>query len=164
MNINIKPHILISHLLPGSFFLILFSLDYNSWKMENITNCLEDLDATKMIGLGVILIIISFLLGEIFDSFRDGIGEWLLDKIDEVTWDYFYTAPKEELQKLESSYFTWYVFNFNTAVSLLVGGVITLIFFHGKVDFRIGVAWFLAIFILAFDAWQLRKEVAKHTK
>ena len=75
--------------------------------MQGLKRGLDGLDATKLIGLGVILLIAAFLLGEIFDSTRDGVGEWLLQKIEEINWDYFYTAKKEDLLRLETYYFTW---------------------------------------------------------
>lgn len=165
---KVKPYLIISHLLPGCFFLLICLLDYEKWDFDDIKAAVEDLNSTALIGLGIILLIAAFLFGEIFDSARDGALEWFFEKITkkEITWDFFYNQQDEKkLARFEEYYFTWYVFNLNTAIALVAAGILSLVCLNSKAyNCWFIVIWSIAIGLLLLDALILRVDLVKHSK
>jgi hypothetical protein len=165
---KVKPYLIISHLLPGCFFLLISLIDYEKWEFDKIKASVKDLNSTSLIGLGIILLIAAFLFGEIFDSARDGALEWIFEKLSKkkVRWDYFYDQPDEKkLARFEEFYFTWYVFNLNTAMALIIAGIVSLIYLDSKsYNHWFIVLWSLAIALLFLDALILRRDLVKHSQ
>lgn len=165
---KVKPYLIISHLLPGCFFLLISLLAYEKWDFEKIKTAIKGLESTSLIGFGIILLIAAFLFGEIFDSARDGALEWIFEKASgkKVRWDFFYDQQDEvKLARLEEYYFTWYVFNLNTAMALIAGGVVSLYNLAGiTYNHSVIVYWSIAIALLFLDALILRRDLVKHSK
>ncbi len=164
MNISLKPHILISHFIPGFVFIVMSFSSYMNWKINLIVATLKDTPNTNIIIVSFVSIIIAFLIGEVFDSLRDLLEEFPLNKIfSEVNWDFFFNADKEKIEKLNESYFTWYVFNLNSSLSLIGALLFTTLFINNP-PFKIWAIVVIASLILFIDGIILRKEIAKHTK
>jgi hypothetical protein len=167
MSLNLKPNLLIGHLLPGCFFLLLWLLAYNHWSITDLKNFFHEINATELIGIGIILLIAAFLFGEIFDSTRDGILEYIFEKLTrkKIKWDIFFDPSptmSEKLTKLEDNCFTWYVFNLNSALSLIAGGIVTKIHME-QIGYKYIFPWIISIGILIIDALVLRKELVTHS-
>jgi hypothetical protein len=173
MNFSLKPHPLVAHWVPGFTVAIVLALGYCGWDVRDLLAVPSGSGPAATISIFVVTIL-AFVLGEVIDSFRD-VLESLLDKLDEVHWDFFFWCTGEEQTNLEESYFTWYAFNANLALGLIAAllllGVCTLV---GVVPRPTGlgvrtatvvVALSLAsVFVLAKDAMVLRKEIARLTR
>lgn len=110
---------------------------------------------------GLIFVVLAFALGEILDSIRDVLLEdaWNNRAKVRVNWDFFFEAREDQIEKLRTSYFTYYVFNHNLALGLLLLSGAELVADHPAL-----VALCLtAACVLALDARSLRREIAKHT-
>jgi len=164
--------------LPGFLFLtgvIVVCKDYDIVGLCAFGNKLS-------VPLGIGIVIISFIIGQIFDSIRDCFIEgWRYKHFKkqhkkrrlryrkDVNWDFFYDAPKEKIEKLDDNYYIWYDLNVDLVVSLV--GLVIFVFVHalfGKVNIIpdgvvIGIS-ILSMIPLWKDASELRKEVAKHTQ
>ena len=85
------------------------------------------------------LIIVAFIIGQVFDSLRDGVVESILDHdltlriwkqkkvrvLSKVKWDFFSTAAETEIDKLDDNYYIWYGIDVNLFLSFLaVAGII----------------------------------------
>lgn len=164
--------------LPGFLFLtgvIVVCNDYNIVGLCAFGNKLS-------VPLGIGIVIISFIIGQIFDSIRDYfIERWRYKHFKklrkkrrlryrkDVNWDFFYDAPIEKIEKLDDNYYIWYDLNVDLVISFV--GLVIFVLVHalfGKVNIIID-AVVIGISILSMiplwkDADELRKEVAKHTQ
>lgn len=166
MKFSLKPSLTISHLLPGCFFLLLVLMGYAKWNFAMLKVVFGGIDSTGFIGIGIIGLILAFLVGEIADSVRDGIIESILDKFSsQVQWDYFYQqTDKRKLQRLEDYYFTWYIFNLNSSICLIFGGIVTLVDMGiGEIRWIYRIIWIIILVILIYDGIALRKDIARYT-
>jgi hypothetical protein len=148
--------------LPGFLFLtgVVFV-----WKDYNI-HCLFAIGSKLSVPLGIGIIIISFIIGQVFDSIRDRFFEPCHKK--NINWDFFYEAPKEQIEKLDDNYYIWYVLNTNLVISLI--GLLIFVAFHalfGKVKitpWAVVIVSILSMIPLWMDANSLHEDVAKHTQ
>ncbi len=155
----LKPHAFISHLVPGFSLLLFIFLSHCNWTLHTVKGYFADMTATQGAAYGFIAIVISFLIGEICDSFRDGIVEWLIEKIrkkKEIKWSFFFEAPEDEINKLQEHFYTWHVFNFNSALSLSIGSVLAYVY-GAPLLLKIGMP--IGAIILIINAFTLRKEI-----
>ena len=130
--------------LPGFLFLtgvIVVCKDYNIEGLCAFGNKLS-------VPLGIGIVIISFIIGQIFDSIRYCFIEgWRYKHFKkqhkkrrlryrkDVNWDFFYDAPKEKIEKLDDNYYIWYDLNVDLVVSLV--GLVIFVLVHalfGKVN------------------------------
>ncbi len=61
----------------------------------------------------------AFLVGELLDAIRD-LFEHLWDKFQPLRWDFFSTGTRDEVEKFKESHFTYYVFDCNVSLALLL--------------------------------------------
>jgi hypothetical protein len=164
--------------LPGFLFVVGVVF---VWKDYNI-RCLFAIGNKLSVPLGIGIVIISFILGQVFDSIRD----WLIEGCrykhfkklhkkrrsryrKDVNWDFFYDAPKEKIEKLDDNYYIWYDLNVDLVISLV--SLVIFVLVHAlfwKLNIIpdavvIGIS-ILSMIPLWKDANALRKEVAKHTQ
>jgi hypothetical protein len=154
MNFSLKPHQLVAHWVPGFMFLILLALSHPTAR-SSVESLLPRGDALR----GFVLAVVAFALGELLDCVRD-LCENVWDCWSEIRWDFFFDADQDRFDRLDGSYFTYYVFNCNLALSLLYFSLMRLISHkYGQVAVGLIVA---CVFIA--DTYFLRKNIAKHTK
>lgn len=153
MNFSLKPHQLVAHWVPGVVLLMLIPVIHPSLygRLEPLLPHGEALRVT-------VYAILAFVVGEFLDCVRD-ISECLWDRWSRVNWDFFFEADAPQLERLRDSYFTYYVFNYNLALSLLYFSFAQLAKWH--------LGWFAGGLVVAcifiYDARSLRKEIARHT-
>lgn len=165
MNFNIKQHPLISHLIPGYIFLLILYIASFDWEIKPLILDTEKVPSgNNLIIIGIISLVAAFLLGEVFDSLRDSIWENLSDffKKHEIHWDFFFQGDMENIAKLQDGYFTWYVFNVNSSISILTALIISLHWInYSSIALWIGI---IIIAILISDAVVLRRDIVRLSK
>jgi hypothetical protein len=175
MNFSLKPHPLIAHWIPGMViltFLVLFHFhgSYSAFLKDYAGNGSSVTITIFLLSVG------AFLIGEVLDSFRDGVIEpfwnWLAKKNGKnaITWDFFWKVSPEKGGQFDDYYFTYYVFNMNLSLALFLD---LLFFWMAKILFPtklpnfpswlVSVVFFLCILILLRDARELRKDIARIT-
>jgi len=85
---------------------------------------------------GIGIVILSFIVGQVFDSVRD----WGIEGIyrcyskrcskSDIDWKYFSKASIEEIDKLDDNFYIWYVLNWNLAISMVA--ILLLVFLDNK--------------------------------
>ena len=154
MNFSLKPHQLVAHWVPGFLLLMVIAVLHPS-ASEGVKALLPHSDALS----GFVLAVLAFAIGQLLDAVRD-LCENIWDRWDKVDWDFFFEAKPEQIEKLDGSYFTYYVFNSNLVLPLLYFSLGRLISGH-YAQFALALAAD-AFFIV--DARCLRKEIARHTR
>lgn len=184
MNFSLKPRVFLIGFLPGFLFILAFLILSNDYDLDAVKEFAESISLFS----GIAIVILSFIIGQIFDSFRDFfieglIFEWLFKwfskrkpyskylKNGDINWDFFYVASEKQIDKLDNNYYLFYVVNINLAICLVVILVLILFNWHKKIphDFIINKLWLIisisiSVFLLAFDALVLRNDIAKITR
>jgi hypothetical protein len=100
------------------------------------------------------------VFGQLLDSARDFL-ERFWDRWDkQVNWQFFFAAERAKVDQLDDFYFTYYVFNANLVLPVLMFCFLALASRHWGMAFVTA----LAAAILFYDARSLRGEIAEHTK
>lgn len=178
MNLKLKPRVFLIGFLPGFLFICGIILTYKQFDFHQI------LIRSKEISLivGFAIIILSFIVGQVFDSFREWVIEnrfakcWEKKDREDIYWDFFYNASDEDIDKLDNNYYLFYVLNLDLSICLSVlilasiANLILILFSVVKCDcFAITTSlifiaiYGISIFLLVKDASILREEIAKHT-
>ena len=177
MNFSLKPNTIISHFLPGTFFIVavvVMILIENTCWIDKATSLPGGLIAV-LAGIGFSL---ALIIGLIFDAIRH-LLEPIWDKLgqtdkDGLWWDFFFRGDEKILQNLMDHYYSFYVFDANLVIAILISlfcGVLFLmyeIFFTHEPNevahLRIllfGFPLVIIAFILFIDGKNLRKEIKK---
>lgn len=167
VNFALTSHVLMAHWVPG-FILVMavrpILLDGSSLPLKSLMGADTPGEAVATLAL----IVAAFFAGELLDASRD-LLEKLWDRFQRVTWDFFATAGKDEVEKLRTSHFTYYVFDCNVSLALVI--FLLSYFAAHLVHIRISlgnslVVVFSVIFLIIFvwNAWQLRSEIASLTR
>lgn len=128
MDWSVKPQPLIGELLPGftaASILIAAYLFHNSAALTES----EHLASSGPILAGglALLLLISWVLGTLFDAIRD-LLEWPLDKLwFEVNWDFLSSDNDAQIAKLENHWLNYYFLTGNFSVALIVCLVYSLV-------------------------------------
>ncbi len=154
MNFSLKPHQLVAHWVPGFILLILIPALYPGIS-EKVNQLLPTGDALR----GFVWAVLAFVLGQLLDAVRN-LLENVWDRWSKVNWAFFIRSEDALVERLRTSWFRYYVFDHNLALSLLCFSIVRLVSRH-FLEFLIG---FVATCIFVADAYSLRKEIAKHTK
>lgn len=154
MSFSLRPHQLVAHWVPGFVLLILIPV-LHPGVYDNV-KCLPPQGAALR---GLIYVVLAFVLGQFLDASRD-LLENVWDLCSEVNWDFFFQAEDAQVEKLRTSYFTYYVFNHNLAVPLLYFSIMRLISCH-ILEFFLSL---VVAVVFITNAVRLRKEIARHTK
>jgi len=79
---------------------------------------------------GLAFAVSAFALGQFFDALRSGVVEELLGRFDayKIEWFALMKMDSEELRKWDDNYFSYYVFDTNLAIGLLLLVIFLLIF------------------------------------
>jgi hypothetical protein len=161
--------------LPGFLFILFIIAIYNGFNWADIKKEVQGFGTT----LSFVLIIIAFIVGQVFDSLRDGIFEILLNHnvslplpkkkrwllLNKIKWEFFATAKEDRIDNLDDNFYIWYLVNFNLFLCILTVFIIIFInkTFYDKLS-TIGIVLFI-ISLIAFliDSLVLRIEVGKIT-
>ncbi len=106
----------------------------------------------------------AFFAGEVLDASRD-LLEDLWDLFQSVEWGFFTDADQDDVEKLRTSSFTYYVFDCNATLALvilLLTQLLTHIFIN--LSCSVVVVFFLIFLILLVNAWRLRSQISSRTQ
>jgi hypothetical protein len=118
MNFTLSSHVLMAHWVPG--FVVVMAmravvLNGSSLALKSLVG--SDTSHEAIATLAVV--VVAFFMGEVLDAARD-LLENVWDWFQPVQWEFFAEAEKEKVDKLFTSYFTYYVFDCSTSLALLV--------------------------------------------
>jgi hypothetical protein len=170
MNLNLKPHPLVAHWIPGITLCSIILFSVFNWNYKCLIISIAP--STQGLAFSVFLLtIVSFIIGEALDAFRNSIIEGCLDKKkkNKIKWDFFCMGEKDEINNIDEWYFTWYAFSVNMCSAILFGSLVSLSLFFAQVSY-INIKWpfwsiiifMIMIFLFGlfcFDAKNLRKEI-----
>ena len=113
-----------------------------------------------------LVLIVSWIIGDFFDAFREIIIEFIFDRWQPLWWDFFYKGNREKADQLEDYYYSYYELNINITVAIVFFLISELLF---RSTFVKLFPWYVNILILPFiaviffwDALILRSEIKKH--
>ncbi|HWG19130.1 MAG TPA: hypothetical protein VG225_01285 [Terracidiphilus sp.] len=162
MKFELNLHVLIAHWIPG--FLLLMAV--RPVLIDGASPLLKSLMGTGFPGGEAItalsLVVAAFLVGEILDASRD-LLENIWDRFQGVAWDFFSDAGQDEVEKLRTSFYTYYVFDCNISLALVI-----LLLSNNFINLLgrwlvVCLSWaFLIVF--ALNAGRLRREIASRTQ
>jgi len=133
MNLNLKPHPLVAHWIPGfvACSIILFSVFI--WDYEWLINLITHTTTQGLALIIFLLSIVSFVIGEALDAIRNSFIEDCLDKKSKINWDFFSMGEREKITNIDEWYFTWYAFSVNMCSAILIGLVGALLLYFIQV-------------------------------
>lgn len=160
MNFSMKPHPLIAHWVPGFVVTLIILLSIYEWDYSSLANGVVPTGTSGTFNI-LALAVIAFVVGQVLDAMRD-LLENIWDIKWKINWQFFFEGDKEKLEKLHENYFTYYVFNCNLSL-----GIIIIIFLKSFSVVKFPSDWFLffplygipVVFIL--NAISLRCEIRK---
>lgn len=167
MKLELSFHVLLAHWVPG-FLLVMAIRPALLAGSSPPLKSLMGLGAPGEATATLVVAVVAFFLGEVLDAPRDLLeGAW--DQRQPVAWDFFSRAAKEEVDKLKASYFTYYAFDCNVSLALvvLVLSLLVAALFRAWIGLGgplivVPLVIFLAIFV--WNARQLRGEIASLTQ
>jgi hypothetical protein len=123
MKFELNSHILIAHWVPG-FFL---AMAFRPMLIASTSEPIKSLMGSGTMGgeaiTALTLAVIALLAGEFLDASRD-LLEDLWDRFRAVEWSFFSDAKQEEIEILNSSLFSYYVFDHNVSLALIVASAL----------------------------------------
>jgi hypothetical protein len=183
MNFSLKPRQLLFAFIPGFFLILVIFILHLKFEFTK-----ESIDIEKFnLGLIFLIIVISYLVGIIIDSIRDGAVENFFDflfaqftknnkltwKAKPINWNFFFHASEKEIEKLDDNFYIWYVVNLNITISILLAFIFLgseilwdnyfTTLKHPHILFLTIFFLFLSGVILLINAWGLRKEISEIT-
>jgi hypothetical protein len=164
MNFALKPNTIISHLLPGAFFLTAVAT------MLFIANppwlsTVRELAASLIAVLGIVAFFAALTVGLIIDAVRH-LGEPIWDRLCKTDkegrwWDFFVVGEENHLENLIEFYYSYYVFDANLFIAVILSYLMLVIYNLPKPSIDILIIIFVISLILFFDAIILRNEIRK---
>jgi hypothetical protein len=175
-DLSLRPQPLLAHWAPGAVVTIIalfYFTDVNGvrlfWRLKSA------LDTTSVL---ILLALISFAIGQVFDAFRDGPVEDLLDFVGsrisagrlwsdiliwfgfvEVRWEFLVTGKPERVEKFEIWFFTHYMLSFNLGMGLLILPLRCwriLGLYQSATPAHLGIVFLVSGALLLYDAMRLR--------
>ena len=161
MDFSLKPHPLIAHWIPGFTFLALAWGVIHNWDVSQFAKSPSETALNTLV-----VIVFAFVVGQVFDAFRNAIVEPILDKWKKIEWLALLTVEHDKVELFDELYFTWYAFDWSLALSLMVLLILELAHLpedHGcKVGISSATLAVAALFI--WDAVSLRAEICEITQ
>ncbi len=78
MNFSLRPHPLVAHWVPGFLFVVIIEFCYDNLQSQ-LPRMLSPSSTTNSAFNILAVVVIAFVVGQVFDAFRD-VAENLLDK------------------------------------------------------------------------------------
>lgn len=144
MDVSLKPQPLIAEVLPGFTTLCILGVAYLANRPGQFELLARDKNAAEVITAGFATILVSWIVGTLFDTIRD-ILEHLVDRWYPVNWEFLFKGSSEDIKKLDESWLAYYFLCGNSAIGLLVSGIC------GTFARPVHVAgiWLVTIFVVA---------------
>ena len=160
MNFSLKPHPLVAHWVPGFTFLTLIWLSRHGWNFGVLAPT-----GPQAALYTLILAVAAFVTGQVFDALRDSLIERLFDKHKKLKWEKIVHADSGKVNRFEDYYYTWYVLDWNLAISLFAFLVTFLLSWltGWPANIRCHIGVFVVVFariaLFIINAILLRKEI-----
>jgi hypothetical protein len=162
MSFSLKPYQLIAFWIPG--FVVLAIISFADLKSGH-NHLKHFVDEVGVSFVALAFAVAAFAIGSFLDCIRN-LLEDLISKFSTkhaIKWSYIWKFNKENFEKMEEYYFTYYVFDFNMAGALLLG---TLAAQYLPVFSQRLPCWMLAIILIAaiifiLDCLSLRSDIVK---
>ncbi len=167
MKITLKPRVFLIGFLPGFLFIFGFIFIYKNYEFDAFNNFVKNITLFS----GIAIIILSFIIGQVIDSFRDSAIENFLDIFcSKIRWKFFYEKSETDIDKLDNNFYLFYVLNLNLSICLLLLLVMIITGWPEKfpTDFQLNKSTIIiitiaSIIVLFIDAIILRKYISKIT-
>ncbi|MGO9480258.1 MAG: hypothetical protein ACLP05_00560 [Candidatus Kryptoniota bacterium] len=159
MNISLKPSPIIAIWLPGFAFTLFVLFSLNSWDFQKIISG-QFVQGGISFWSVVVVIVISFIVGQFLDAVRDILLENLVFKhiCGEVKWKFFFEAEEKYLEKLDEWFYTWYEMDANMVVAIVVAAVLDFLR-QIHVNFLAWIIMVVATVFFFLDAKELRRDI-----
>lgn len=155
MKFELSLHVLLGHWLPG--FLLLMAVRPVVVASSSPTLVSLMGSETNVAIATLAAIAAAAFVGEFLDSCRD-LLEWVWDKKQRVDFDSFAAEPRK------SSYFTYYVFNCNIGLALVIWFVTHQMLRFMAIDVLAKSFGLIAFIVFVVNAASLRSEMARKPK
>ncbi len=192
-------HQLLGYFFPGFLFLMLIFCSYKDWQLSKMVLYFDGISNYGFLTLIIgIIIILSGFIGLVFDALRNGgledffdeppkilisLGKnrgilfflkWAKKLFIKINWDYIKDIKPKDKERLYDRYYTYYVFDINACIGILLIPFFIFIFKYGllfdeKLHFTYSDRWstfillLIVFLILLRDAASLRKEISEIT-
>jgi len=165
---SIKPKPLIGEILPGFTFLSLVLYCYFTAHPCQFDWIISKGGAITIAASGLVLVV-SWIIGDFFDAFREILEDQVLDRLQRLYWDFFFEADREKADQVEDYYYSYYELNINFAVAIFWFLLSEFLFYLFGSTFIKLFPWYVNLIILplvtvifAWDAMILRGEIKKN--
>jgi hypothetical protein len=147
--------------LPGALSLGLLIASYAKNNPDFIKNISSD--GIKLLVTSGLGLLISLILGAFFDSIRNILEELIFDRLSELKWRFFLDSNPEKAHQFDIYYFAYYTLDINFAIGIVFffAMQITKGNVFGMLPCFILIILCIALVIVVFDAYYLRKEMRK---
>lgn len=154
MKFALSSHVLMAHWVPG--FLVVMAVRSVLLSTSPLGDSLMGRNNSGGAIAVLSIVVGAFLVGELLDATRDLILEHILDKFQPLRWSFFSSEDMNKIENFKTSYFTYYVFDWNISMALLVVAVLAI--------FNSAPAWTYVVLaipfvIFVFNAIRLRSEM-----
>ncbi len=160
MSFALKPYQLIAFWIPG--FVALAIVSFADLKSGH--NHLK-LFADEVGASSVALAFAAFVIGSFLDCIRNLLEDFVSNFFPKhaIDWSYIWKFDKDNFEKMEEYYFTYYVFDFNMAAALLLGILASksIPIFSQPFSCWTFVTILIAAIIFAADCISLRMDIVK---
>jgi uncharacterized protein len=143
MDVSLKPQPLIAEVLPGFTLICVLGVTYFANHPQQFGALAGNKSAAEVITAGFATILISWIIGTVFDTIRD-LLEHFFDQWFPVNWKFLFEGSAEEIQKLDESWLAYYFLSGNSAIGLLISGVCGMLIEPVHM-----IGWWLLVIFLA---------------
>lgn len=138
--IPLSIHHFISFFCPGLIINSIVLFKMHNWNMTALNDFLIHETST---AAAIFFLVLCFITGILFDVFRSGVIEFLLEKLFSlvgaqsliINWNFFYDAKqKDKIGLIYSQCYSYYIFEFNAFLICLIlwfGDILTYFDFFG---------------------------------
>jgi hypothetical protein len=155
---SVKPQPLVAEILPGFTTLVIVGAAYFSKNPGAFTLLTQSKDLLATVAaLGIGGLIASWVIGTFFDSCRD-LVEWAVDKWSPLNWEFLFTGPAEDIDRLNDWYLAYYFLNANYVVAIIFVFALRGLGLIALPLWAIGLLVF-ALLVFVLNAVSLRNEM-----
>jgi len=164
MPFSLKPHQLVAHWVPGFValaFVLLVELKSGHSHLQQVVEAIGKPSA------GLAFAVTAFAIGQFLDAIRNLVEEFIefIAPTCAINWDFIWQFDKEDLERMDDYYYTYYVFDFNLAFALILGFAVQFLpIFSWHLPWWT-VWWIIvpAILVFMMDGLCLRREIVKYS-
>ena len=145
MDQPLKPQPLMSHVLPGLLFILIFIAPYFILNPSKLASIIR-LNGSVITASGVVAFFAAWIIGNFFDALQNIIEE------DAEWWNILFYGSKQDVDRLEQQYLDYYMLDINLVLSIAFGVVLAMLFWIPSFYFgfiHYDFSWF-KIFIIGF--------------